>query len=49
MGVDDFDDVAAFLDRYRDVCAELAIDPLPPGELADLVAAMLGEPPTTLH
>jgi len=49
MGLDDFDAVAAFLDRYRDVCAELAIDALPPGELADLAALMLGEPPTTLH
>jgi len=49
MRPDDADAVAAFLDRYGDACAELAIDPLPPGELADLVAAMLGEPPPTLH
>ena len=48
MGLDDFDDVAAFLERYRDVCAELAIDPLPPGELAELVAALVAEP-ATLH
>ena len=49
MGLDDADDVAAFLDRYRNACAELAIDPVTPDELADLVAAMLGEPPATLQ
>ena len=41
--LDDADDVAAFLDHYRDACVELAIDPLTPGELADMVAAMLRE------
>ena len=49
MGLDDADAVAAFIDRYRDACVELAIEPLTPGEVADLVAVLVAEPAATRH
>jgi hypothetical protein len=46
------DDLAGFLARYADACAEAGIDPLSLAALAELAEALLtgnGPTPTTLH
>ncbi len=51
MLVDD-DDLAEFLHRYTDACADAGVEPLPPADLANLAEFLLtsaGLADRTLH